>query len=64
MTSDPSYGTTGFFSYLWVRRKPVYDFPQITYLTSDDSQFVLTADDGSTILTTDNIGIPRLIRWI
>lgn len=68
MPSDPSYGTTGFFSYLWVRRKPVYDadFSNVTFLTSDVGQLTLTADDGTTVLTTDAGSIPtdRLIRWI
>lgn len=64
MPSDPSYGTTGFFSYLWVKRKPVYDFPGVTELTDDAGQFILTDDAGTSILVADDAGLPRLIRWI
>lgn len=61
--SDPSYGTTGFFSYLWVKRIPVYDYTNIVVLTDDTGQFVLTDDTGQKILTTESLS-RRLIRWI
>lgn len=67
MPSDPSYGTTGFFSYLWVKRIPVYDVgQQVTILTNDTSLGTyLTADDGTTTLTADNIvTTSNLIRYI
>lgn len=63
MSSDPSYGTTGFFSYLWVKRHPVYDHTNIVQLTDDTGQIVLTDDSGQNILTTESASL-RLIRWI
>jgi hypothetical protein len=65
MPSDPPYGTTGFFSYLWSNRIPVYDFPQgVSVLTDDTGKIVLTDDTGTIVLTTDDFGPARLIRWI
>lgn len=47
MPSDPSFGTTGFFSYLWVRRKPVFDSDETVVLTDDTNLIELRSDQGS-----------------
>lgn len=59
-----------FFSFLWVRRKPVFDDALVVqtgeYLT-DDSGNQLYADDGVTKLVSDDFSLTvegNLYRWV
>lgn len=59
-----------FFSFLWVKRKPVFDdaiVAQTGNYLADDSGNPLYADDGTTRLTSDDFALTvegNLYRWI
>lgn len=69
MPSDPSYGTTGFFSYLWVKRKPVYSASatmQGASIVDDSGANSLITDDGLYMIVSDPTGLlitETLVRW-
>lgn len=65
MPSDPSFGTTGFFSYLWTPRKPVYDADTDgPALVDNFGNAVVTNDGAFWIVLTTGPNVETIVRWM